>query len=353
MDKVLVDPASKTVAVQGGAKWGDVDVAAAEHGLAVVGCTVNHIGVSGSSLGGGYGWLTGRYGLVIDNLLSVKMVLADGRIVMASATENPDLFWAVRGAGQSFGVATELVFRAHPQRDPVFGGSLFFSADKLPKIVEFVNRFEQLTDGNQALFLGFTTSPLTNRTAVQVMTFYNGPRSEAESFFQPLLSLGPDLDETDMILYPKINGLINKASMSGDRKKMSGTNITLPLDNNFVQEIYEEFDHIMEAYPVARDSILTIQLIPYTQATKVPNDATAYANRGPHFNVQSIFCWSDADLDSKMHSLQQNLLRKIVEGPGPAKGQGGVGGYANYIGMSHLYKGNGEAQSSLGGLSGI
>jgi FAD/FMN-containing dehydrogenase len=78
MRKVVVDPASKTVAVQGGATWEDIDEAAAQHGLAVVGGTVNHTGVGRTTLGGGYGWLMGRYGLIIDNLLSVKMVLADG-----------------------------------------------------------------------------------------------------------------------------------------------------------------------------------------------------------------------------------------------------------------------------------
>lgn len=336
MRKVLVDPASMTVAVQGGAIWADVDLAAAEHGLAVVGCTANHTGVGGTTLGGGYGWLTGRYGLVIDNLISVQMVLADGSIVIASATEHPDLFWAVRGAGQDFGVVTEFVFRAHPQKTMVFGGLLYFTVDRLSQVVEFANRFEQLTDGNQGCFVGFTAPPLMEHSAIVVMTFYNGPQLEAEKFFAPLLSLDPIVNETGMVPYPKINTMINRAAMFGGRKRFSGTNITLPLDVKFIHEIFEDFDTIMRSYPMAGDSVLAIELVSYTQVIKVSNDATACANRGRYYNVGSVFCWHHAELDGRMRSLQRTLMKKIEERAGIAKGHGswqqGAGVYANYAG---------------------
>jgi FAD/FMN-containing dehydrogenase len=119
MRKAEVDPAQKTITAQGDALWADVDEAAAEHGLATVGGTVNHTGIGGLTLGGGYGWLTGAYGLTIDNLLEAELVLADGSIVTASHTENEDLFWAVRGAGACFGVATKFVYRAHEQKNQI------------------------------------------------------------------------------------------------------------------------------------------------------------------------------------------------------------------------------------------
>ena len=106
MRKVEIDPLTKTAKVQGGCIWQDVDDAAGDYGLAMVGGTVNHTGVGGLTLGGGYGWLSGRYGLTIDSLLQVQIVLADGSIKTASKDENPDLFWAVRGAGHAFGVVT-------------------------------------------------------------------------------------------------------------------------------------------------------------------------------------------------------------------------------------------------------
>lgn len=102
-----------TVSVEGGCLWKDVDEAAGDYGLAAVGGTVNHTGIGGLTLGGGYGYLTGRYGLVIDNLLSVKLVTADSDIVTASPDENPDLFWAIRGAGASFAAVVEFTYRVH------------------------------------------------------------------------------------------------------------------------------------------------------------------------------------------------------------------------------------------------
>lgn len=339
MNKVLVDSGSKTVTVQGGATWADVDAAAAGYGLAVVGSTANHIGVGGSALGGGYGWLTGRYGLAIDNLLRVTVVLADGRVVVASTTENPDLFWAVRGAGQDFGVVTELVFQAHPQENEVFGGQLLFRADKLPQIVEFANRFEQLNDGRQGCFITFTNASSLSEddTVVEVMTFYNGSRSDAEHFFRPLLSLHPALDHTGTMPYRAINAMINKESMAGSRKRMSGTNFILPLDVKFMQQIYDDFEQIMKRNSFSRDSFLTFKLIPYTQVVRVANDATAFASRGRYHHVQSVFCWSDTELDTKVPSIQGELLSKIGECAGIDKHREsweGVGAYVNYIGKA-------------------
>lgn len=100
MRGVTVDAEKKTIRAEGGTLWADVDEEAEKYGLATVGGTVNHTGVGGLTLGGGYGYLSGRYGLTIDNLLSVDIVLASGEQVVASERENADLFWAVRGAGQ-------------------------------------------------------------------------------------------------------------------------------------------------------------------------------------------------------------------------------------------------------------
>ncbi|KAH8689825.1 FAD binding oxidoreductase [Talaromyces proteolyticus] len=337
MSKVVVDPASRTLAAQAGATWADVDNVAASSGLAVVGCTVNHTSVGGTALGGGYGWLTGRHGLIIDNLLSIKMVLADGRIVNASTTENTDLFWAARGAGQSFGAATELVFKAHRQPNLVFGGYLYYTTDKLPKIVEFANRFEQLSTGNEGLFFGFNAPINMEATMIFVRPFYNGPRLEAEKFFQPILSLGPIVNETSMMPYPQINTVMNRAAEFGGRKRFSGTNITLPLQVEFMEELYRDFDKIIKTYRRVNETVVVFELIPYTEIIKVPSDATAFANRGKYYNVGSIFCWYTPELDKKMGSLQNDMMHKIGERAGASLGEklgDGVGLYANYAGIS-------------------
>ncbi|KAI9925944.1 hypothetical protein MW887_005750 [Aspergillus wentii] len=335
MSKVVVDPASQTVAAQAGATWSDVDAAAASFQLAVVGCTVNQTSVGGTALGGGYGWLTGRYGLIIDNLLSVKMVLADGNIVMASESENPDLFWAVRGAGQDFGVATELVFRAHPQKNTVFGGLLYFTIDKLSQVLEFANRFEQLSTGNEGLFFGFAVPAPMENLMIFVIPFYNGPKEEAESFFQPILALDSVANETNMMPYPEINTFMNRAAEFGGRKRFAATNVTLPLDLQFLKELYIDFHKILDIYPRVNKSVVVFELLPYNKVIKVSQDATAFANRGKYYNAGLMFCWHHVELDHKMRSLQQDMAHKIGERAGVARSTelgDGVGVYANYAG---------------------
>lgn len=336
MSKVLVDPASETVAVQGGATWDDVDQAAANEGLAVVGCTTSAVGVGGTTLGGGFGWLTGRHGLVIDNLISVKIVLSDGRIVTASADEHQDLFWAVRGAGQSFGVITEFVLRAHRQRSSVFGGLIYLPTEQLTAVVEFANQFDMQAAGDEGLFFGFTTRPHAPlSTVIVALLFYNGPRAAAEAFFAPLLALEAIQNETGEMPYPKMNTILGQFFAPGARKCVSGTTFTLPLDLQLMQDVHEDFEKIIRSYPRVEGSAVVFELIPYTQVTKVPLDATAYANRGPYHDVLTIFRWYDQELDAKMANLERALLRKIRNRAGVASIAGhGVGLYANYAGMT-------------------
>ncbi len=125
MRGVRVDPANRTVRAAGGATWGDVDHATHAFGLAAPGGLVSTTGVGGLTLGGGLGYLTRKYGLSIDNLLSVDLVTASGEFVTASADENTELFWGVRGGGGNFGVVTSFEFQAHPV-SIVYGGPLIY-----------------------------------------------------------------------------------------------------------------------------------------------------------------------------------------------------------------------------------
>lgn len=130
MKGIRVDPASRTVRVEPGCCWADVDHATHAFGLATVSGVIGTTGVGGLTLGGGHGYLTRRYGLTIDNLVSADVVTGDGRLLHASETENPDLFWALRGGGGNFGVVTSFEFRLHPV-GTVVAGPLFWPLESL------------------------------------------------------------------------------------------------------------------------------------------------------------------------------------------------------------------------------
>jgi FAD/FMN-containing dehydrogenase len=121
MKAIRVDPSSRTVRAEPGVKWGELDQETQGFGLATTGGTFSDTGIAVPTLGGGIGWLGGKYGLAHDNLIAVDIVTADGRLLHASEQENPDLFWAVRGGGGNFGVVTSFEYRLH-EVGPLLGG---------------------------------------------------------------------------------------------------------------------------------------------------------------------------------------------------------------------------------------
>ena len=155
---VSVDPESRTVKVGGGCTWDEVDAATHEHGLAVPCGIISTTGVGGLTLGGGIGHLTRGYGLTIDNLLAAQVVLADGQQVTASADENADLFWALRGGGGNFGVVTEFTFQAHPVSD-VVGGPTLWPLEQTDEVLSAYREFLPTLSRNATGFFAFHTVP--------------------------------------------------------------------------------------------------------------------------------------------------------------------------------------------------
>ncbi len=158
MNYVRVDPKKKTVLAGGGALWRDVDHATHAFGLAVPAGIISTTGVAGLTLGGGIGYLTRRYGLTIDNLLAVEMVLADGRFVTASAKENSDLFWAVRGGGGNFGVVTSFLFKG--QRVHIdYGGPMLWPMEDAAEIMRWYRSLIAKAPDDVYGFFAFLTVP--------------------------------------------------------------------------------------------------------------------------------------------------------------------------------------------------
>ncbi|OGM47239.1 hypothetical protein ABOM_003993 [Aspergillus bombycis] len=307
MREVHVDSTTNLVRVQGGCIWKDVDDAAFDSGLAAVGGTVNHTGVAGLTLGGGYGWLSGRYGLVIDNLRAVQMVLADGTITTASEENQPDLFWAVRGAGHAFGVAVEFTFQAHEQKNPVWAGQMAFPIDKLHAIITFANSLVSTTDGDSGLIMGITAPPFTNhKPAVITNVFHNGPTTEALSIFQPLLDLQPIINSTKERPYNEVNGMMNHAVDYGGRKLSKSAVFQTPLRPEFVSDIIlPELERFHATVPGGTRSIFLFEFFKSDRWCEYSTADMSFANRGPHQNVMVGPFWDRAEDDQAARNWSQ------------------------------------------------
>nr|XP_018266871.1 uncharacterized protein I303_00851 [Kwoniella dejecticola CBS 10117]OBR89029.1 hypothetical protein I303_00851 [Kwoniella dejecticola CBS 10117] len=150
---VTVDEKARVAHVGGGATWRDVDLATFPHGLASVAGTVSHTGVGGLILGGGYGYLAGEHGLVIDNLVGARVISADGEMHNCSEEENQDLFWAIRGGGGNFGIVTSFSLTIHPQIPQVFIADLHFPGEKVEEFSVAVKQWLELSTKKEMLFV--------------------------------------------------------------------------------------------------------------------------------------------------------------------------------------------------------
>ena len=215
MRGVWVDPEQRTVRVQGGATWADVDRETQLFGLATPGGVVSSTGVGGLTLHGGFGWLRRKHGYSIDNLVTVEIVTADGQIRTASETENPDLFWAVRGAGSNFGVVTAFTFRLHPVGPVVAFAAPFYALEDaervLPAWCDFMTGTPEEVSAN-ALFWGIPAveafpAELHQRAVLILPAMYAGDAAEGERALQPLRELAtPLLDLSGLMPYATLQG---------------------------------------------------------------------------------------------------------------------------------------------------
>lgn len=203
MKGIRVDPDARTARAQAGVLIGEIDRETQAFGLAVTGGIVTHTGLSGLTLGGGIGWLMRKHGLTIDQLLSVDLVTAEGEFVKANETENPDLFWGIRGGGGNFGIVTEFEFRLNPVGPIVLAGPIFWPMEESPKVLRFYR--DWIADAPDDLMtivvhrkapaLPIVPVELHGKPVVVVACCYAGPVEEGQKVVKPLKAFGsPALD---------------------------------------------------------------------------------------------------------------------------------------------------------------
>ena len=223
MKGIRVEPAKKTVRVEGGCVWGDVDHATHAFGMATPCGFISSTGVAGLTLGGGIGYLTRRYGLTIDNLLGVDMVLADGRFVTATAEENSDLFWAVRGGGGNFGVVTSFEFRLQPV-DIVQFGPTFWDLSEAATVLRAYRDFIKVAPEDVSGFFAFLVIPpspmfpehLHMKKVCGIIWCCTGSAEETEKALKPMVSVGkPLLHHVGPTPFPAVQSLFDPLFVPG------------------------------------------------------------------------------------------------------------------------------------------
>lgn len=336
MDEVIVDPINRTVTAQGGALWEHVDRTAAKADLAAVGGTVNHTGVGGLTLGGGYGWLSGEHGLAIDNLLSVTLVLADGRVVTASSNENEDLFWALRGAGHNFGVAVDFTFRAHKQSELVFSGIVAY----LPEYLELaINSLNTTASDPKAAAMCIIRKPCSSPVPlVYVIPFYNGPLQAGMEHFRGLFEIETVDRSVGMIPYEQVNSLQNPMSTYGYRQSFKGVFYDPPLDLKFARDMYQEFATTLKNDPDLSGSAILLEYFDTRKICEVPQTATAFASRNTIRNGVLFMRWTDPHKDFQHRAWGdrlQNLWKARLDAKNKSNPENGdasaqVPQYINY-----------------------
>jgi len=286
LNEVTVDAEARRVRVGGGALLGDMDAATQAHGLAVPAGVVSHTGVGGLTLGGGMGWLTRMAGLSIDNLLSAEVVTADGQVMRADDTENPDLFWAIRGGGGNFGVVTQFEFRLHEAGPIVQLGMLFWGLDDGAAALRLARDvIPTLPREINVIFGGLNAPPepfvpeeyrLQPGVALMVVGF-GSPEQHAEVVARLAATLPPLFEFADSLPYVALQSMLDEANAWGFHCYDKGA---------YLEEVTDEaIDVLMEHLP-AKNSPLSIVLFYRLDGaySEVGDDDTAFGGgRSPRY----------------------------------------------------------------------
>lgn len=284
MHNVHIDRARSVATVGGGATWGDVDHAAWPFGLVTPGGVISSTGVAGLGLGGGFGHLSRRFGLVVDNILSADVVTAAGELVHASEQENADLFWALRGGGGNFGIVTCLELQLHAIPG-VYGGPIFFPVSECGQILRFYRDFVAGAPRELGIFFAFVVAPaapfvpeaLHGHTACALVVSWTGDPERAEEMIRPVREAGTvALDLAGPIPYPALNSLFDGLHPHGDQHYWKA-DFVHALDDDVIA-VHEKFG------PTIPNTPSITHIYPMNGAIHdVRADATAFSYRDVNF----------------------------------------------------------------------
>jgi FAD/FMN-containing dehydrogenase len=287
MKGTSVDAAARTVRAEGGLTWSELNAATAEHGLAVTGGAISSTGIAGLTLGGGLGWLMAKYGLAADNLLAVELVNANGDVLEVTEASDPDLFWALRGGGGNFGVATNFTYRLHPL-EMVTGGLIAHPIEAAPDLLRFYRDAVANCPDDLTVFAALVHAPDGSGAKLSAMVvFHTGEEEQAEQDLAPFKEWGsPLVVEVGRMPYPVMNTLLDEGFPTGSLNYWLSS-FTRGLPDGLLDAMVERFASV----PSPMSAILLEHF--HGAVTRVGVSDTAVPHRAEGWNLLLPSVWTD------------------------------------------------------------
>jgi FAD/FMN-containing dehydrogenase len=339
---VHIDPDWRTARVEAGAKWGDLNHEAQRFNLATPGGKLAETGVAGTTLGGGVGWLMRKYGLSIDNLLSVDLVTAEGQLLTARRGEHEDLFWAVRGGGGNFGIVTSLEFQLH-QVGLVYGGMIAYSLSVAGTVLRAFREYAISAPDDLTLLAVLTSGP-DGQPMLVVGGCFDGPVTEGARAFQPLLDAAPALmSQLRLLPYDQFLTVFGPPAPAGIYRRWR---------SSFVRDFSDDLIDALVCATASRPSPQSAILIEQFggAVNRVAATDTAFPHRQASFNLAIDAGWTDSEatadnvawLDTLWNAVQPSLTGtayvNFLDQEGERRVKGAYGpNYARLAAVKHRY----------------
>jgi FAD/FMN-containing dehydrogenase len=319
MRGIHVAPQTRTARTQGGVTWAEFNRETQLYGLATTGGIMSSTGIAGLTLGGGLGWLMGKYGLAVDNLLSVDLVTADGRVLRAGQDEHTDLFWAIRGAGANFGVVASLEYQLHPVGPTITGGLVAHPFESAREVLRFYRDVTASLPDEFTVSAGLIHAPDgSGAKLAAIVVCHCGPLDIGEAATRPIKAFGsPAMDAVGPLTYCQLNAMLDAAYPKGALNYWK---------SNFLAQLSDEaIDTMIECFascPSPMGQVLLEHL--HGAATRVGIGDTAFPHRADGYNFLVLSQWmSPADNEWCIAWARQTYaaMQPFV----------GVGRYVNYL----------------------
>ena len=268
----------------------------------------NCVGAMGAILGGGLGRSIGEIGLGVDNLLSVNLVTSTGVVKTVTEQSDPDLWWALRGAGANFGIVTSATIKTYPAVNDgiVWTGNLIYAPDQLEALVTVIDKFSMPKEGSLHLF--YAGSPRDYNLTITVNPWFNGPATAGRAAFAPLFAIGPVVDEMGEIPYKTSNDDGDFFCVKGDRKPSYSAGLKR-MDPEAFRKVWNEYV-AFQSKPEFHQSSLLIECYAHNKVREVSDSATAFPHRRINFHATSMLWYKSEDFDKEAEEFG-NKVRSI------------------------------------------